>query len=57
MNAFKVVNSWGQGWGNDGFVWIDYLAFQEAGDLTGEFPVLCEAWIANDIIVAQPASL
>ena len=57
MNAFKVMNSWGQGWGNDGFVWIDYLAFQEAGDLNGEFPVLCEAWIADDIIVAQPASL
>ncbi len=57
MNAFKVVNSWGQGWGNNGFVWIDYKAFKEAGDLDGEFPVLCEAWIANDLIVAQPASL
>ncbi len=57
MNAFKVVNSWGQGWGNDGFVWIDYLAFQEAGDLDGEFPVLCEAWITDDIAVTQPASL
>lgn len=57
MNAFKAVNSWGQGWGNDGFVWIDYKAFKEAGDLNGEFPVLCEAWIVNDIVVAQPASL
>ncbi|MGI9531223.1 C1 family peptidase [Lutimonas sp.] len=57
MNAFKVVNSWGSGWGNNGFVWIDYKAFKEAGDLEGEFPVLCEAWITDDIIVAQPASL
>ena len=34
-NAFKVVNSWGKSWGNEGFIWIDYKAFQEAGDLTG----------------------
>ena len=39
MNAFKVVNSWGKSWGNQGFVWIDYKAFQEAGDLTSDFPV------------------
>ncbi|MDN3642657.1 C1 family peptidase [Lutimonas halocynthiae] len=56
-NAFKVVNSWGKNWGNEGFIWIDYKAFQEAGDLTGEFPVLCEAWITNDVIITQPASL
>lgn len=56
-NAFKVVNSWGKSWGNEGFIWIDYKAFQEAGDLTGEFPVLCEAWITNDVVVTQPASL
>lgn len=56
-NAFKVVNSWGKNWGNEGFVWIDYKAFQEAGDLTSDFPVLCEAWITNDIIQPQPASL
>ena len=53
-NAFKVVNSWGKGWGNEGFVWIDYKAFQEAGDLTSDFPVLCEAWITYDIVIPQP---
>lgn len=57
MNAFKVVNSWGKGWGNDGFVWIDYKAFQEAGDPNSEFPVLCEAWATEDITINQPASL
>lgn len=28
INAFKVLNSWGTGWGNDGFIWIDYSFFQ-----------------------------
>ncbi len=25
--AFKLVNSWGEGWANDGFIWIDYEHF------------------------------
>lgn len=56
-NAFKVVNSWGKNWGNLGFVWIDYKAFQEAGDLSSDFPILCEAWVSNDVIMPQLASL
>lgn len=34
--AFKVVNSWGTGWGDSGFVWIDYDFFC-SGDSDGEF--------------------
>ncbi len=27
LNAFKVINSWGQDWGNDGFAYISYKFF------------------------------
>ena len=57
MQAFKVVNSWGKDWGNDGFVWIDYKAWEQAGDANADFKILCEAWVTNDIIEPQPASL
>lgn len=53
MNAFKVVNSWGEGWGNKGFVWIDYKAFKEAGQTDSEFQILCEAWVTEDIILQE----
>lgn len=49
-NAFKVVNSWGKGWGNEGFVWIDYKAFQEVMDTDSDFNILCEAWVTEDLI-------
>lgn len=56
MQAFKVVNSWGKNWGNEGFVWIDYKAWEQAGDTDADFKILCEAWVTNDIIEPQPAS-
>ena len=49
-NAFKAVNSWGKNWGDQGFVWIDYKAFIEAGDPNSDFQILCEAWVAQDLI-------
>ena len=32
VGAFKVANSWGTDWGNDGFVWVSYDAFLEICD-------------------------
>jgi C1A family cysteine protease len=28
-NAFKIMNSWGTGWGDAGFIWVDYAVFLE----------------------------
>lgn len=33
VGAFWVVNSWGDGWGNDGFYWFTYEALMELGTL------------------------
>ena len=49
FDAFKVVNSWGTDWGDDGFVWIDYSAFDNTSDPTADFRVISEALIATDL--------
>ncbi|WP_037314827.1 C1 family peptidase [Salegentibacter sp. Hel_I_6] len=49
VNAFKVVNSWGQGWGDAGFVWIDYQAFENVTDENATFKVINEAYVAFDL--------
>lgn len=49
-HAFKVVNSWGTSNTRDGFIWIDYDAFEYALDLDYEFRVICSAYVAYDII-------
>jgi len=32
IGAFRVVNSWGLGWGDNGYYWLTYDAFSEFGD-------------------------
>jgi hypothetical protein len=34
-NAYKVMNSWGTGWGDAGFSWIDYDFFETGGRTAG----------------------
>lgn len=31
--AFKIANSWGRGWGNNGFIWVSYDAFREESNV------------------------
>lgn len=44
-SAFRLINSWGQGWGDDGYVWIDYSIFQL---------ITREGYAAQDIVTPPP---
>ncbi|MFW9872922.1 MAG: CARDB domain-containing protein [Candidatus Thorarchaeota archaeon] len=36
VGAFRVVNSWGESWGDNGFYWLTYDAFNEFGAASGQ---------------------
>ena len=47
--AFRVVNSWGEDWMDDGFYWMTYNAFHEIGIYVNQFIVFY-----TDMIDYQP---
>jgi len=50
--AFKVINSWGQGWGDKGFFWMPY-DFTARGILSEAY-VLEDAENSADIVPVEP---
>jgi hypothetical protein len=46
-SAFKVINSWGTNWGDQGFGWISYNVFRQT---------VREAYTAQDIVINSPVT-
>jgi len=46
-NAFKMLNSWGNSWGNNGSIWVDYN-FLEHGSSTVWGPVFTQAYVMQN---------
>jgi hypothetical protein len=47
--AFKIINSWGQGYGDGGYFWLPYTtAGQIVQTAWGPYPVLYEAYVLED---------
>jgi hypothetical protein len=44
--AFKLINSWGVGWGDRGFGWVRYAAFRQ---------MTREGYVAQDIVSPMPS--
>lgn len=46
-NAFRLINSWGREWGDEGYAWVDYDFFRQ---------VVQEAYIVQDATNGTPAT-
>lgn len=56
--AYKVMNSWGTGWGLNGFAWITYNAFDDIcfgayGTSTGENGIIIESLSADNYLMGD----
>jgi len=49
--AFKLINSWGTGWGASGYFWMSYVAVMD------QYLSQQEAWYVSDLIGYQPTLL
>ena len=45
--AFKVINSYGSNWGDNGFVWIDQKFFCESKDFVKQNPIIMDSKAAE----------
>ncbi len=56
INAFKVLNSWGTGWGDKGYFWIDYDFFKKAVEyvIGGLKPEIYLGTIERPILKTNP---
>lgn len=54
--AFRVLNSWGPGWGDRGFFWLPYDTFRDARFDPARFALTIEDRVNGDVAPRDPPS-